>query len=165
MLRSITLLALAAFLPQTPDVTQPPAAAHVRFVADGRGVQVYACTVKDNAFAWKFQEPQADLFDAKTHQPVGKHSAGPTWTWNDGSAITGKLLQTRPSTDPTNIPWLLLEAHSTGTPGALADITYVRRSDTHGGAAPTSACDADHNGVTAKVPYKATYTFYATTAQ
>jgi hypothetical protein len=162
MLRSITLLALAAFLPQTPDVTQPPAAAHVRFVADGRGVQVYACTVKDNAFAWIFQEPQADLFDPKTHQPVGTHTAGPTWTWNDGSAITGKVLQTKPSSDPAAIPWLLLETHSPGTPGALADIAYVRRSDTQAGAAPTSACDAEHNGNTAKVPYKATYTFYST---
>lgn len=162
MLRSITLLVLAAFLPQTPDVTLPPATAHVRLVAEGRGTQVYACTVKDNAFAWVFQEPQASLFDPKTHQPVGTHTAGPTWTWNDGSAITGKVLQTKPSPDPAAIPWLLLETHSSGSPGALADITYVRRSDTAAGSVPPSACDAEQNGTTAKVPYKATYTFYST---
>ena len=126
MLRSLTLLALAAFLPQTPDVTLPPATTHVRLVAEGRGTQVYACTVKDNAFVWVFHEPQASLFDPKNHQPVGTHTAGPTWTWNDGSAITGKVLQTKPSPDPAAIPWLLLETHSSGMPGALADITYVR---------------------------------------
>jgi hypothetical protein len=157
---SIALFA-AAFQPQAADITLPPATAHVRFVADGLGVQVYACTVKDNAFAWVFREPQADLFDPKTHQPIGTHTAGPTWTWSDGSAITGKVLQTKPSADPANIPSLLLETQSAGTAGALAGITYVRRSDTQAGASPTSACDAEHNGNIAKVPYKATYTFYS----
>src|ERR1700679_274230 len=108
---------LAAILSQTPDITLPPATAQVRFTADGLGTQVYACTAKDNAFAWIFQEPQADLFDHKTHQHICTHTAGPTWTWNDGSAITGKVLQTKPSADPAAIPWLLLETHSNGSDG------------------------------------------------
>jgi hypothetical protein len=160
MLRILPILALA-FFAQAPDTTLPPATAQVRLVADGLGVQIYTCAAKANAFAWVFQEPQADLFDPKTHQPVGTHTAGPTWTWSDGSAITGKVLQTAPSKDPAAIPWLLLEAHSTGSAGALANIVYVRRSDTQAGAAPAMTCDAQHSGNIAKVPYQATYTFYS----
>ncbi len=158
-LLSLSFLA-AALAPQT-DATLPPATAHVRLIADGLGTQAYQCTLTGSTFAWVYKEPLSDLFDPKTHQPVGTHTAGPTWTWNDSSAITGTVLKTVPSSDANALPWLLLETHSTGTPGALADITYVRRSDTQAGTSPTSACDAEHNGNTAKVPYKATYTFYA----
>jgi hypothetical protein len=41
----------------------------------------------------------------------------------------------------------------------LAHVTYVRRSDTHGGM-PPAACDARHLGAVARVPYAAVYTFY-----
>ena len=151
-----------ALLPQAPDATLPPASAHVLYVTEGRGVQVYACTVQNGKFAWVFREPKADLFDTRTHQPVGTHTAGPTWTWNDGSEITGKLLKSVPSSDPANIPWLLLEAHSTGTAGALAPVAFVRRSDTQAGVPLTSPCDAEHFNQVASVPYMATYTFYTT---
>ena len=43
--------------------------------------------------------------------------------------------------------------------GMLAHVTYVRRSDTHGGM-PPAACDAHHLGAVARVPYAAVYTFY-----
>jgi hypothetical protein len=161
ILRVIPLLAFA-FLGQAQDVTEPPPHAHVQLVADGRGVQVYTCTAQGDKFAWVFNEPQADLFDPKTHEAVGTHTAGPTWTWKDGSAISGKVLKTSPAKDPAAIPWLLLETHSTGTPGALANITLVRRSDTQGGAPANSICDAARVNNVARVPYAATYTFYTT---
>ena len=41
----------------------------------------------------------------------------------------------------------------------LAHVTYVRRSDTHGGM-PPATCDAHHLGAVARVPYAAVYTFY-----
>lgn len=161
MLLSFLLLALLAS-PQTPDPTLPPANAHVKITAVGLGVQVYVCAQQNGSYQWTFQEPQATLFDPTTHQPVGSHSAGPTWTWSDGSAITGKVLQTRPSSDPANIPWLLVETHSTGTAtGELTGVTLVRRSDTQAGAPPTG-CDAVHQNNVVRVPYQATYTFYTT---
>ena len=106
--------------------------------------------------------PVAKLFDPTTRQEVGTHSVGPTWTWNDGSSITGKVLQKRASSDPINVAWLLLETHSIGTPtGMLADVTLVRRSDTQAGV-PPMACDAEHQNNEVRVPYQATYTFYTT---
>lgn len=161
MFLSLLLFALIAS-PQTADPTLPPANAHVKTTVVGLGVQVYQCTPQDGRYQWTLQMPEATLFDPATHQAVGTHSTGPAWTWNDGSAITGKLLQKRPSDNPANIPWLLVETHSTGTAtGMLADVTLVRRSDTQAGV-PPSGCDAVHQNNIVRVPYQATYTFYTT---
>jgi Protein of unknown function (DUF3455) len=167
MLLSLALLALITS-PQTPDPTLPPADAHVQNAVVGRGVQIYRCTAKfggltSGSFEWAFEAPDATLLDPSTHQPVGTHSAGPTWTWNDGSSITGTVLQTQPSSDPANIPWLLITTQSIGAAaGELADVTLVRRSDTQAGIAPKTGCDMGHLHSIVRVPYQATYTFYTT---
>lgn len=157
-----SLLILAGLAPvlHAQDATQPPATAQIAYTTQGVGVQIYVCQVNGSESAWKLQEPQADLLDATSHAAVGTHSKGPTWTWKDGSTITGKLLQQQPSPDAANIPWLLLQTTSTGTQGALSTIAYVRRSNTEGGIAPTSGCSQNAVNTTTRVPYKATYTFY-----
>ena len=155
-------LLFAFLLPQAADVTLPPSTAHARFAVDAIGVQVYHCGLTAGAFKWTFVEPEADLFDQKTHEPVGTHTAGPTWSWKDGSAITGKVQQQAPSPDPASIPWLLLATTPAGSnTGVLSNITFVRRSDTQAGLPTTSLCDADHNDSDVKVPYRAVYTFYS----
>ncbi len=157
-------LVIFAFLasPQTADPTLPPASAHVKTTVVGLGVEGYQCMPHDGRYQWTLQMPEATLFDPATHQAVGTHGVGPAWAWNDGSAITGKVLQKRPSDDPANVPWLLLETHSTGAAtGMLADVTLVRRSDTQAGV-PPEGCDAVHQNNIVRVPYQATYTFYTT---
>jgi hypothetical protein len=54
------------------------------------GAQVYECKSSgDGALAWAFREPIATLFsDGKT---VGRHYAGPTWDYSDGSAVVGQV--------------------------------------------------------------------------
>ncbi|HEY2038767.1 MAG TPA: DUF3455 domain-containing protein [Edaphobacter sp.] len=159
MLTALILLAL--FAPQKTDPTLPPTSARVAYTVEGRGVQIYRCTRQDSAFTWVFQAPEATLFDSSTHQQTGTHSAGPIWTWKDSSAITGKVLEKSPSPDPLSIPWLLLTTTPSGaTTGALSTITLVRRSNTHGGNAPSTGCDARHDGNTFRARYTATYTFY-----
>ncbi len=161
MIRSLVLFALIS-LQQTADPTLPPPAAHIKATTVGLGVQVYKCGAQDGGYQWVLEMPVAKLFDPTTHQEVGTHSVGPTWTWNDGSSITGKVVQKRASSDPINVAWLLLETHSIGTPtGMLADVTLVRRSDTQAGV-PPMACDAEHQNNEVRVPYQATYTFYTT---
>lgn len=161
MLRSFAFLTLMSLL-QAADPTLPPAGAHLNFTAVGLGVQVYKCAPQDGSYQWILEMPVAKLFDPSTHQALGTHSVGPTWTWNDGSSITGKVIQKRPSSDPANLPWLLVSTHSDGTTvGVLSNITLVRRSDTQAGV-PTMACDAEHQNNEVRVPYQATYTFYTT---
>lgn len=165
MLLSIALIALTVS-PQTQDPTLPPANAREKATVVGLGVQVYRCTAPPDSpanFHWTLVAPEATLFDPATHQTVGTHSAGPTWTWKDGSEITGKIMQQTASAVAGSVPWLLLETHSTGAAiGELAGVTLVRRSDTQAGAAPPTGCDAVHQDNMLRVPYQATYTFYTT---
>jgi hypothetical protein len=151
------------FLPpfQAADPTVPANVVTVA-TAYGRGVQIYACALEGTAWHWVFQSPEATLVSTDALKPVATHSAGPTWTWSDGSTVTGKVLQQAPAADPANIPSLLLTAaHPAGTPqGLLSPVTLIRRSDTQAGAAPAGGCDAGHAATVIRVPYTATYTFY-----
>ena len=160
------VLAAVAFLavpPAQPDVTIPSDAAKL-YTAEGRGVQAYHCAAVAGVFAWGPAAPEAVLLEPASGRQLGTHSAGPIWTWSDGSAVRGKVVQKRPSPDPASIPWLLLSAEpAAAATGALTHVAWVRRSETHGGVAPASGCDAAHPDATARVPYTATYTFYAAT--
>jgi Protein of unknown function (DUF3455) len=140
-------------LPPDPSVVPLPA-------VTGRGVQIYHCQQQQGAPAWVFLAPEATLYAGA--EAVGTHSAGPTWRWKDGSAIVGSLLVSQPAPEHGAIPWLLLAASpaiDSAPTGMLAHVTYVRRSDTHGGIPPTG-CDTRHIGSVARVPYAAIYTFY-----
>jgi hypothetical protein len=140
------------------DPTAPPAGAKPIRTLMGVGVQTYSCEDEAGGPTWSFVAPAATLFDNATE--AGTHSAGPTWTLKDGSQVKGLVIATKPSSDANAIPWLLLKAVETSGSGALAQVNYIRRSDTSGGKARATGCDATHLGLTDRVPYKATYTFY-----
>jgi hypothetical protein len=153
LLLPLSIRAQDRTLPPDPSVTPLPP-------VTGKGVQIYHCQQQQGAPAWVFVAPEATLYAGT--EAVGTHSAGPTWRWKDGSAVTGKLLISQPAPDRASIPWLLLAASpaiDSPPSGMLAHVTYVRRSDTHGGMPPTS-CDPHHLGAVARVPYAAMYTFY-----
>lgn len=128
----------------------------------GSGVQHYECRTKADsagAYDWVFVAPEAALRD-RTDAVVGKHYAGPTWEYGDGSKVTGKVLATAPAPEPGNIPWLLLQGAAAATPGALAGVTHVQRVDTVGGVAPSDPCTAALAGTRTAVRYSANYVFY-----
>lgn len=126
--------------------------------ARGEGVQIYSC-VKDADWGWKLKAPDATLLD-QDGQAIGVHIAGPTWRLKDGSEVRGKVLETR--SQPGTIPWLILTVQSTGGEGRLSHVDIVRRTETQGGLAPSTGCDATHAGVEIRVPYSATYSFFDT---
>jgi hypothetical protein len=149
----LTIL-LAASDPTVPSTGRPA------LTALGTGVQIYACQ-KQATYIWVFHAPEATLTAIGTGETLGTHSAGPTWTWKDGSSITGKVAQKLVASNHKDIPWLLLEAHSgSAIEGAFSPVIWIRRSDTQGGQAPATECDAEHAGTTVRVPYHATYTFF-----
>ena len=154
-------LMLIAISLHAQDATAPPAGAHARFVTKGSGVQIYVCSRSDDGYQWILQEPSADLLLEPSFRHIGTHSKGPTWTWADGSAVTGVALQKQDAPDPTrSIPWLLLQTKSVGKQGELSNIAYVRRSKTDGGVAQSAGCTEQSAGSLSRVPYSATYTFY-----
>ena len=82
------------------------------------GVQVYSCEPKDQAFAWTFKAPEANLFDEQGVQ-VGAHFAGPSWKFSDAT-IVGEVLSRADAPEKGAIPWLLLKTKSHDGTGAVA---------------------------------------------
>jgi hypothetical protein len=146
---------------QTPDPTLPPASAHAILTLRATGSQIYACEQTNNTYTWTFVAPVARLFDESNNE-VATHGDGPTWTFQDDTSIHGTVLQKSPSPEPNAIPWLLLKATTPTGSGIAAKVDFIRRSDTHGGSAPTTGCDAQHLDTDTRVPYTAVYTFYST---
>jgi hypothetical protein len=141
------------------DATQPPASQHTVLTAQGRGAQIYACDGSGGHFQWTFVAPAARLFDGD--REVGTHGDGPVWHDEDGSSIHGQLVAKSPSPDAGSIPWLLLKGIEPAGSGVLSKVELIRRSDTQGGVAPATGCDAQHVGELVRVPYTATYSFYS----
>ncbi|MGI4830528.1 MAG: DUF3455 domain-containing protein [Janthinobacterium lividum] len=161
---SLTLILFGQAAPMV-DITLPPANAITVATAEGRGVQIYRCLPQSGGLQWVFEAPEATLFQPGSAQQLGTHAAGPTWTWMDGSTISGKVVAKQPSPVANAIPWLLLQTHAAASPsGQLSTVTLVRRSNTQAGSPPQTACDASAAGTTLRVPYQATYTFYSTPA-
>jgi acetyl esterase/lipase len=142
-----------AFYLSQPAVasTEPPDGVTLMLSAAGDGAQVYTCTDGH----WTLKAPDAKLLD-EHGLAIGTHFAGPTWRLTDGSEVKGKAIASRPASDGSSVPSLLLEAVPGSGTGKLANVTYITRTDTHGGAADTKPCVSGE----ARVPYTANYGFY-----
>lgn len=127
--------------------------------AFGKGVQIYTCKAAGNHYAWTLKAPEATLSDAKG-KLIGKHFGGPTWQASDGSAVVGEPVNVSPSPDAGAIPWIVLHAKSHAGNGLMANVDYVVRTRTEGGAAPAAGCDQSHADTEVRVPYSAVYLFF-----
>jgi hypothetical protein len=142
---------------QVAGSVDPPAGARIVLEAKGDGVQIYTC----DGSKWVFKAPEANLLDA-SGKVIGSHFAGPTWKLTDGGEVQGEVLASQPSPDAGSVAWLLLRAKPGTATGSLASVGFIRRSATHGGAAPTSGCENPADAAkTQRIAYTATYTFYA----
>jgi hypothetical protein len=123
--------------------------------AHAEGAQVYECKAgTDSKLGWAFREPIATLLvDGKT---VGRHYAGPTWEYSDGSAVAGKVAGSAPGAAPDDIPWLKLDVISRRGSGVLTAVTTVQRINTKGGKLE-GTCDKP--GAFRDMPYSADYVF------
>jgi hypothetical protein len=142
-----------------PAVIAVPAGNSLLVRLHAVGVQIYGCAAtKDGGFAWTFTAPRADLKDV-TGAPAGRHYAGPTWEWPDGSQVVGEVVQKAPAVG-TAIPWLLLKVKSSKLVTPWGPAAWIQRTDTEGGAAPATGCDGAHAGAEVEVPYTASYAFW-----
>jgi hypothetical protein len=118
-----------------------------------QGVQIY----KWNGSSWVFDAPEAQLSaDEAGNGLVGTHYRGPTWESLSGSKTVGAVAK-RCVPDPKSIPWLLLNAQSSG-PGIFDGVTHIQRINTVGGIAP--ATPGTTVGEEKRVPYTTVYLFY-----
>ena len=149
--------AFAVNADQTAVAPPQGSAPLLEVVADG--VQIYTCEAKGNLFEWSFKAPEANLFDEQGRQ-IGTHFAGPTWKMADGSGIVGEVIGKADAPEKGAVQWLLLRAKSHQGRGILADAAFIRRTDTKGGVAPTTGCDAGHASEQARMRYSASYQFF-----
>jgi len=77
--------------------------------------------------------------------------------------VVGEVVAKADAPEPVAIQWLLLRVKSRQGSGPLSTATYIRRTDTKGGAAPTTGCDAHHLSEQARIRYSATYQFFKMT--
>jgi hypothetical protein len=148
--------ALLDHVPRIPPELAVPKGNRFAFVTFADGVQIYDCkSVADAAPAWTFRAPEADLYGV-FGWPAGSHYAGPTWEANDGSTVAATRVA-GVSVDADSIPWLLLQASAHSGTGRMEKVTYVQRLFTHGGNAPSGACNL---GASVEVDYSALYAFY-----
>lgn len=157
-----TCVAGAAAMPIVPERLQVPLNEELAFQVRAAGSQIYMCTAMPDSsrFEWTLKAPEADLFDNDGNK-IGRHYAGPTWELTDGSKVGGRIVARADAPDHTAIPWLLLDAKSNARTGRLAGVSSIQRIDTTGGAPPGQPCNLTHLNVEVRVPYAATYAFYA----
>ena len=119
------------------------------------GAQVYECKSNgDGTLAWAFREPIATLLSAG--KTVGRHYAGPSWEYSDGSVVVGQVVGTAPGQVAMDIPWLKLGVASRRGSGVLSPVTTVQRINTVGGKLNGACYKA---GTYESVPYSADYVF------
>ena len=160
LLLSIALFAVNLLAQQPPSASiDPPSDAKQLLELQGDGVQIYSCVLDKTTLNWKFQGPEAKLSNADGSN-ADSHYAGPTWKLLDGSEVKGSMIGTKPAAETGAVPWLLLKVASHTGNGKLQNAEYITRTNTKGGVAPSSGCDATHQGEQARVPYSATYRFY-----
>lgn len=126
-----------------------------------KGDQIYLCGFDAGVYTWKWQAPDAKLYDIQDQALVGSHGAGPSWAYKDGSSVKAKVIQKSSTTDKSSVPLLLLEATGHKGDGLMAKATYIQRINTLGGVAPLSDCNANHLGSEKRVFYSADYVFYS----
>jgi Protein of unknown function (DUF3455) len=148
--------------PDVPEKIKAPANEELVLKAHASGSQIYACQQgPDGKLAWTLKAPEAELRDEQGAE-VGRHYAGPTWKYKDGSEVTGKAVARVDAPDSDSIPWLLVNVTGHSGNGVLSRVTSIQRIHTKGGQPPAAGCDAaskDNHEV--KSSYTADYYFYA----
>jgi hypothetical protein len=121
-----------------------------------RGVQMY----RWNGVSWDFVAPVANLYlEPGFFGEIGFHHAGPTWESKAGSKVVAtRVAGTGCTPDPTAIPWILLESVSNTGTGIFEKVSFIQRTNTKGGLAPTTP--GTTMGAVVEVPYTADYYFY-----
>jgi|SRR5581483_12047389 len=156
--RATILLTTQAAAQTPPAIPGPDGSELVTLHAEG--AQLYECApdfsnkAEAGALTWQFREPIATLIlNGKT---VGRHYAGPTWDYYDGSGVKGKGITSMPGVTLNDIPWLKLEIIEHRNSGILSKVTTIRRINTRGGLAQGSC---ERAGDFLSVPYSADYVF------
>jgi hypothetical protein len=163
-LLSVALFVIAgcAAAPPVPGPLHVPAPASLIQQLHATGVQIYECQPAKGdpaQYEWSFKAPEAVLL-TKGGKKVGKHYGGPSWEYNDGSAVVGEVVASSPSASPNSIPQLLVRAKATAGKGLFSSVQFIQRLNTVGGSVPAGGCRKEQAGQQLRAQYSADYLFY-----
>ena len=164
-LLSLALFVIAGCAATPPPVPGPlhvPAPASLIQQLHATGVQIYECQPAKGdpaQYEWSFKAPEAVLL-TKGGKKVGKHYGGPSWEYNDGSAVVGEVVASSPSAAPNSIPQLLVRAKATAGKGLFSSVQFIQRLNTVGGSVPAGGCRKEQAGQQLRAQYSADYLFY-----
>lgn len=169
--------ASVALSSEIPEALGVPKDQMLLLKSKATGSQIYVCQSTDKdpsgdsqkpaTYQWVLKAPEAMLLSGQG-LPKGKHYLGPTWEWQDGSKVQGKIKAKVDAPEPQSIPWLLLEAKQpvamAAQPGAvsgtLSSVKWIQRLNTMGGKAPQIGCDRTLQNREVRSSYAADYYFY-----
>ena len=142
-------------LPAGCESINAPEGNKLAFHVYAKGVQIY----KYNGFRWELFGPLASLYAEPNYfGEVGTHYVGPHWESKSGSKVKAeRVLGTGCTPDSSAVAWLLLKKVETSGNGIFTKVTYIQRTNTTGGLAPTEAGVLNE---LREVPYTAEYYFY-----
>lgn len=160
---TLTLLCYRQVLADTriPDAIKVSDEYKLQLTAHAKGDQIFLCMLEAGAYQWKWQAPEATLYDPADKSIVGSHGFGPNWVYRDGSSVKAKVIGKADSPDKDAALWLLLESTEHKGKGQFAQVGFIQCLHTWGGMPPSSVCDANHLGSEKRIPYSADYTFYS----
>ncbi|WP_310460476.1 DUF3455 domain-containing protein [Sphaerotilus sp.] len=147
-----------------PDAVKVPDGHKVAMETVGAGEITYECRVKAGTgtvdqMEWFFVGPAAGLKD-RSGKMVGSYYGPPaTWQSADGSKLTGMQVAVAPAS-AGNIPHQLVKANPAMGAGAMTGVSYIQRTATRGGVAPSQVCAASNAGQRITVQYQADYIFW-----
>lgn len=145
-----------------PDLSkiQPPSGKPI-LTLEGEGVQVFRCAADAKGTYWRFEQPQANLFD-KHGELLVKHS-GPMQAFEhiDGSEILSCRITSwvNPSNPEKDLKLALYRCVADPGKSTLNGVKYVQRQKTSGGQ-PQGSCSQNEVGNLLKVPFKAEFVFW-----
>jgi len=143
-----------------PAALQPPPGNVFVYSMRADGDRIYVCEAGAGGdYAWASRGPDATLQN-RLGEPVGRYTAGPTWSASDGSSMRGEVRQSVEGPRRRATPWLLFEISSRGGSGIFSSVTYVQEVQTIGGLPPGEPCTQSQSGQERRVDFNALYNFF-----
>ncbi|HIU36976.1 MAG TPA: DUF3455 domain-containing protein [Candidatus Aphodousia faecigallinarum] len=151
------LLSACASL-QEPSVN-PPENATPALRLDASGEQIFRCVHDMKGWFWRFETPNAYLFNPATGQAVAKHGYRFSFVHNDGSKIASSRITSIKPGDGKNLADALFQVTSPANHGTFVGIRYIQRLNAKGGI-PQVKCTPAREGKLNRVPFEAEFVFW-----
>lgn len=155
------LLSSCASIQQEPvqkDIN-PPANVQPIMHLQASGEQIFRCVHDMKGWFWRFEAPNAYLFNPTNGQAVAKHGYRFSFVHNDGSQIVSSRITKIGASDGKNLADALFTVTARAHSGSFAKVSYVQRINAKGGI-PQVKCTPAREGQINRVPFEADFIFW-----